>query len=358
MSSTESAAVATATSISNQEFEAQPKVFVGNLAFQTTDSDLAAHFASAGEVGKARVIRKFGRSQGYGFVSFTTEEAVAKAVETLAKSELNGRVINVDAARPREVKEPQPRQPQQQQPEKVNEDGTAAAPAAPKKKTRKPRGKKEDAGEGAEARIDSAPVTAEEGVAAPASVTANASDNTDAKPLKKRNSRSKKSKKPADTTTPSAPQTTAVAAEGTAAPATPSDQPQSTTATQPKPRTPRAPRTQKPRLSGPLSKTSLFVANLPFKVDSAALTKIFSEYSVASAKVVTLRNGRSKGFGFIELTSEEEQQRVLKDLEESHLNVDGRNLAVRVALELESKDAQASEGESQGEVGQVFTVVA
>ncbi|ORY38537.1 hypothetical protein BCR33DRAFT_682303, partial [Rhizoclosmatium globosum] len=325
---------------SNQEFEAQPKVFVGNLAFQTTDSDLAAHFASAGEVGKARVIRKFGRSQGYGFVSFTTEEAVAKAVETLAKSELNGRVINVDAARPREVKEPQP------------------PPTAPKKKTRKPRGKKEDAGEGAEARIDSAPVTAEEGVAAPASVTANASDNTDAKPLKKRNSRSKKSKKPADATTPSAPQTTAVAAEGTAAPATPSDQPQSTTATQPKPRTPRAPRTQKPRLSGPLSKTSLFVANLPFKVDSAALTKIFSEYSVASAKVVTLRNGRSKGFGFIELTSEEEQQRVLKDLEESHLNVDGRNLAVRVALELESKDAQASEGESQGEVGQVFTVVA
>ncbi|KAJ3030768.1 UNVERIFIED_CONTAM: hypothetical protein HDU68_007845 [Siphonaria sp. JEL0065] len=275
---------------------------------------------------KAKVIRRFGRSQGYAFVSFQTQSAVEKAVQLLNKTEFGGRPINVDAAKPKEQRD------QKDQKDQKDNDLQAqqGQPKAPKQK--RDRSRKKDAGEGAEARIDSPSASAvTDGVAAPSNVTAAvAGDTSDAKPLKKRNNR-KKNKKPANANAEAAS-----AAEGNNAPAaaTSPAAPTDAASTQPKPRTPRAPRT---KLQGPSSKTTLFVANLPFKVDSDALKKIFAEYQVASAKVVTLRNGRSKGFGFVELISEAEQQKVLKDLEDASLNVDGRDLNIRVALTLEEK---------------------
>jgi len=76
-------------------------------------------------------------------------------------------------------------------------------------------------------------------------------------------------------------------------------------APKPEPRQRRAP-------TGEPSKTTVFVANLPFSLDDAGLATVFAEYSVKSAKVVTRRGtGRSTGFGFVELESEAEKDKLL-----------------------------------------------
>lgn len=80
------------------------KLFVGSLAWATTDETLGAHFASAGTVASAKVItdRESGRSRGFGFVEFENDAEGDAAVEKLNNSELDGRTITVNEARPRE----------------------------------------------------------------------------------------------------------------------------------------------------------------------------------------------------------------------------------------------------------------
>lgn len=80
------------------------KLFVGNLAWSTTDDTLKAHFEQLGEVVEAKVItdRMSGRSRGFGFVTMATEEAAAEAVEKLNGSDLDGREIRVNEAKERE----------------------------------------------------------------------------------------------------------------------------------------------------------------------------------------------------------------------------------------------------------------
>ena len=79
-------------------------LFIGSLAYATTDDSLKAHFEQIGEVSSARVItdRDSGRSKGFGFVEFTDEANNQKAVDQLNGKELDGRTINVDIARPKE----------------------------------------------------------------------------------------------------------------------------------------------------------------------------------------------------------------------------------------------------------------
>lgn len=80
------------------------KLFVGSLAWATTDDSLQAHFAAAGTVASAKVVtdRESGRSRGFGFVEFEDDAEADKAVETLNNSELDGRTITVNEARPKE----------------------------------------------------------------------------------------------------------------------------------------------------------------------------------------------------------------------------------------------------------------
>ena len=81
-------------------------LFVGSLAYATTDETLEAFFATIGPVKSARVItdRDTGRSKGFGFVEFEDESNNDKAVTELDGKELDGRAINVTVARPREDK--------------------------------------------------------------------------------------------------------------------------------------------------------------------------------------------------------------------------------------------------------------
>lgn len=82
------------------------KLFVGSLAWATTDDSLKAHFETVGTVESARVItdRESGRSRGFGFVEFASDDDAKKAIDTLNDSELDGRNITVNEARPREDK--------------------------------------------------------------------------------------------------------------------------------------------------------------------------------------------------------------------------------------------------------------
>ena len=79
-------------------------LFVGSLAYATTDDGLKAFFEEIGEVTSARVItdRDTNRSKGFGFVEFADEANNQKAVDQLNGKELDGRPINVSLARPKE----------------------------------------------------------------------------------------------------------------------------------------------------------------------------------------------------------------------------------------------------------------
>lgn len=80
------------------------KLFVGSLAWATNDDSLKAHFESVGTVASAKVItdRESGRSRGFGFVEFENDSEGDAAVEKLNNSDLDGRTITVNEARPRE----------------------------------------------------------------------------------------------------------------------------------------------------------------------------------------------------------------------------------------------------------------
>ena len=81
-------------------------LFIGSLAYATTDDSLKAFFEQVGEVERAMVAkeRETGRSRGFGFVTFVDEANNQKAVDLLNGKELDGRAITVTVARPREDK--------------------------------------------------------------------------------------------------------------------------------------------------------------------------------------------------------------------------------------------------------------
>ena len=87
------------------------RLFVGSLPFSTTDDQLAQLFASAGTVASAKVIvDKFsGRSKGFGFVEMSSDDEANKAIETLNGSDMGGRNIVVNEARPRAERPQRPR---------------------------------------------------------------------------------------------------------------------------------------------------------------------------------------------------------------------------------------------------------
>jgi RNA recognition motif-containing protein len=78
-------------------------LYVGNLSYQMTDDDLHNVFAAYGEVSSANIIRdrESGRSKGFGFVEMPSDEEAEAAIAALDGSEIEGRTIKVNQARPR-----------------------------------------------------------------------------------------------------------------------------------------------------------------------------------------------------------------------------------------------------------------
>lgn len=80
------------------------RLYVGNLAYSTTDAGLREFFEAAGEVKSAEVVieRSSGRSKGFGFVEMTTDEGAQSAIDTLNGKLLDQRPIRIDFAKPKE----------------------------------------------------------------------------------------------------------------------------------------------------------------------------------------------------------------------------------------------------------------
>jgi cold-inducible RNA-binding protein len=80
------------------------KLYVGNLAFQTSSQDLQELFAQAGTVESASVVedRMTGRSRGFAFVEMASKEEATSAIEQFNGKEVGGRALKVNEAKPRE----------------------------------------------------------------------------------------------------------------------------------------------------------------------------------------------------------------------------------------------------------------
>src|SRR5215813_14222757 len=80
------------------------KVYVGNLGYTVTDSDLEQMFAAHGTVQSAQVImdRDSGRSKGFGFVEMGSDQEAQAAIAALSGKEVDGRTLTVNEARPKE----------------------------------------------------------------------------------------------------------------------------------------------------------------------------------------------------------------------------------------------------------------
>jgi len=270
------------------------KVFVGNLAFKTTEAELAQEFAVAGKVISANIITRGPRSLGYGFVEFDSEEEANKAVTLLNKKEVDGRAVNVEVAKPRAEGEP-------------NNNGQTADSDATEGGFRK-RGGFRGRGRG-EFRGGRGGFRGGFGGAA-------AGGSEEVEDLNRprggfRRGRGNRGARGARG-----------GRGGRGGARVPRDQPDN-------------------RIE---SKTTLFVANLPFALDDEGFGKVFSDATLKfkSAHVVKKRNGRSKGFGFAEFDSEDDQKKALTALDKKQIAE--RDLIVKIAL---TEDAAKQTTEEQ-----------
>ena len=79
------------------------KLYVGNLSYSVTDSNLEQMFAAHGTVTSAQVImdRDTGRSKGFGFVEMSTDQEAQAAIQALNGADSGGRALTVNEAKPR-----------------------------------------------------------------------------------------------------------------------------------------------------------------------------------------------------------------------------------------------------------------
>ena len=79
-------------------------IYVGNLSFKVSDQELMEVFEQFGDVTSAKVIkdRETGRSKGFGFVEMEKDSEAQAAINKLDGTEINGRTVKVNKARPKE----------------------------------------------------------------------------------------------------------------------------------------------------------------------------------------------------------------------------------------------------------------
>ena len=86
----------------------EKKLYVGGLSYNTTESALRSLFEKVGEVASVSIItdRDSGRSKGFGFVEMTTDQGAKAAIEKYNGTELDGRRLTVNEAKPQASKGP------------------------------------------------------------------------------------------------------------------------------------------------------------------------------------------------------------------------------------------------------------
>jgi len=286
------------------------KVFVGNLAYSTTDEGLKAFFEPVqSDIISAQVIMRGTRSAGYGFVALSTAEAAQNAVDLLDKKPLDERPIIVEIAKPADQKE---RERKDRKPRR-----------RPGRRGSRPvTGEVTDAEANGEAKLEDAPLA----------------EGESTKPKKKKKKTVRKAKVAVTVT------------EGETEPAAPTSEGESKPAR--KRRHSRTRRATDEEPTGEPSKSVLFVANLGFNIDDVALTELFTEagINVVSARIVRRKYGRprkSKGYGFVDVGNEEEQTKAIAALEGKE--VGGRPIAVKIAVNAQGDEAKEEKAVVEGE---------
>ncbi|KAF9779482.1 hypothetical protein BJ322DRAFT_1101710 [Thelephora terrestris] len=299
------------------------KVFIGNLAYSTTDDGLKDFFVPVeGDIISAQVIqrrtRNGTRSAGYGFVALTTIEAAQTAVEALNKTVLDDRTVIVEIAKPAEEKSNEPRAPRRY--------GSSRPPWA-----RGRRGPKSVPGEVTDAEANGE--ITDKAETAPG--TAPATEDAEKPKKKKKKTQRRNKPKPAEG------ETFAPAAD---APETD----RAEDAPKPRYRGHRARRPSRPAGEDPVgepSKSVLFVANLGFNIDDDGLAALFTDagLKVVSARIVHRRwkPRRSKGYGFVDVGDEEEQKKAIDALQGKEFG--GRAIAVKIAVNAPHEDNTAKD---------------
>jgi len=269
------------------------KVFVGNLSFKTKEAELADEFSTVGKVLTANIITRGYRSLGYGFVEFEKEEDARNALASLNKKNINGREINVELATPREEGAPRP-----QRPRRGNSGPGRGRGGYP------PREVGDSPNVGESRRGFNSPRGGRGGSRGGRSYNSNPNVDANNSPNNNNNRIDN--------------------GEGSGRAPRRGGYRRSY-----KPNNQRSP----PSANRVPSVTTLFVANLPYQFTDDELLKLLPKAS--KAYVAKNFNGRSKGFGFVEFASEDDQKAALAASEQ--LQASGRVLIVKIALTEEKR---------------------
>jgi len=274
----------------NAKIDNPKQVFVGNLAFQTTTEDLRSHFQAAGTIHNIQIIKRGTRPIGYGFIEFEEVDGARKAVATLNNTALHERDINVEAIKPStRDSSSRPRFGRG----RGGFRGRFRGRGHPRSQPRR-----ED--------------------------SATTEDAKDASPI--------------ETEAKIPTRNVAAAIEGKTGESAPRRSGRGRGGFRGRARAPR--RTGTPE--GDSSKTVLFVANIPFDYDEAALEAIFEGFTLVSSKVIRknfgYNKGKSKGFGFVEFATEADQLKALETLQDKQIN--DRPIHLKIAVEGERFKAE------------------
>jgi len=286
------------------------KVFVGNLSFKTREAELAQEFAAAGHVIGANIITRGPRYLGYGFVEFENEEAAESAVKIMNKKEIDGRAINVEVAKPREDENPENSNNDQTQANGSNNDNTNNTGGFRGRGRGGFRGGRGGRG-GRGARGGFFPRGGRGGAPSGPGYRRRFNNDENTNETEGNNNNNNNNNQQADRP--------------------------------PRRRFNRRPEGENQPDNRTESKTTLFIANLPFSLDDAGFGKVFTDNGLKfkSAHVVQKRNGRSKGFGFAEFDSQDDQVKALETLNAK--KVEERELIVKVALTEQQPPQQQGE---------------
>jgi len=288
------------------------KVFVGNLAFRTTDQALQEAFSKHGDIKSGVIITRGRRSLGYGFVEFSNAEQAAASVDKMNKAEIFGRQIKVELAK--DIAE---------RPDMQNE----GAEVGPAKRRRRARDDGSDPSSGNNNNYNNSSNnnsnnynSSNNNSNSNYNGNSNYNDNNNYdnsnsdRPRRKRPPRRKNNDNQGNQSGGSSPSQNMGSGSGDKQPRAPREPRPPREPRAPReprenkePREPRAPREKVP------SKTTLFVANLPFSIDDAQLLATFTNPKAKAAHVARTRTGRSRGYGFVEFENEADQLEALQN---------------------------------------------
>ncbi|CAK7200253.1 hypothetical protein SEUCBS139899_002944 [Sporothrix eucalyptigena] len=294
------------------------RLYIGNLAYATTEGELKEFFK--GYLVESVSIPKNPRTErpvGYAFVDLSTPTEADRAVTELSGKEILERKVSVQLAR----------KPEAAAEKEVAANGEGAEGARRQSARGRGRANRGRGGRGrGGAAEEGAPAEGEAAVAEAA--PADAVKDVTNKPAAAEEAAGKKARQPRE------------------------------------PREPRERRERGPPADGVPSKTKVMVANLPYDLKEDALKELFAAYEPSTAKIALrpiprfmikklqargeARKGR--GFGFVTLASEELQQKAVAEM--NGKEIDGREIAVKVAIDSPDKtdeEANAPEGEANGE---------